>query len=333
MTHPTFGSTPVGVAGLGAALLDLLVRRRAPIVAGYVVASVVAGAWVGSVDRPTVLWFLIGLVVLLGAGTERGIRRVLMDWVPVLVIAAGYDTVRAQAPELLARATVKPQLRFDEIVFGGTAPTVQLQRLLHVRAGHVHWWDYLAWMFYLSHFVVTLSVAAVLYFWNRDRFRRLATVVLSVSVAGFVTYFIVPAVPPWLASRQGALPHTTRVVHDVWAHLGLPGVAKIFNGDAQLANPVAALPSLHAAWPLLVLLILWPTVGRRGRAVLIAYNLIMCTVLVYGAEHYVSDILLGWVYALVGFLVWQRIWAHRAAADSDGAVTAASTSALAHRHR
>ena len=312
MTHPTFGSTPVGTAGLGASLLELLVRRRAQIVTVYLALAVVVGVSV-TVDRPTVLWFLIGLVALAGAGTERGIRRVLMDWLPVLIVAAGYDTVRAQAPELLTRATVKPQLRFDEIVFGGTAPTVSLQRWLHVRAGHVHWWDYIAWMFYLSHFVVTLSVAAVLYFANRARFRRLAAVVLTVSVAGFVTYFIVPAVPPWLASRQGALPHTTRVVHDVWAHLGLPGVAKIFNGDAQLANPVAALPSLHAAWPLLVLLILWPALGRRGRILLIAYNLTMCTVLVYGAEHYVSDILLGWVYATGGFVVWQRIWARRAA--------------------
>jgi hypothetical protein len=326
MTHPTFGSTPVGAAGVGAGLLDLLVRRRGSILAGYVVGSVVVGAALGSVDRPTVLWFLIGLVALAGAGTERGIRRVLMDWLPVLVIAAGYDTVRAQAPELLTRAVVKPQLRFDEIAFGGTAPTVSLQRALGVRAGHVHWWDYLAWLFYLSHFVVTLSVAAVLYFRDRPRFRRLAAVVLTVSVAGFVTYFIVPAVPPWLASRQGALAHTTRVVHDVWAHLGLPGVAKVFNGDAQLANPVAALPSLHAAWPLLVLLVLWPAVGRRGRAALVAYNLVLCTVLVYGAEHYVSDILLGWVYAVAGFLLWQRIWARRAAGPE-------VTPAAAHRSR
>ena len=94
-------------------------------------------------------------------------------------------------------------------------------------------------------------------------------------------------------------------------------MAKVFNGDAQLANPVAALPSLHAAWPLLVLLVLWPTM-RRGRWVLVAYNLVMCAVLVYGAEHYVSDILLGWIYAVAGFLVWQRIWARRAALAAAG---------------
>jgi len=42
----------------------------------------------------------------------------------------------------------------------------------------------------------------------------------------------------------------------------------------------------------------------------------MVLVLVYGAEHYVSDILLGWLYAIVVFIVVTRTldWrdAHRA---------------------
>jgi hypothetical protein len=312
MTHDTFGSTPVAAPGVAGGLTDLLVRRRPAIVVGYLAASLVGLAALGPVDRPTVLWWLIGLLGLTCAAADHGPRRLVMDWLPVLVIAAGYDTVRAQAPDLLDRAVVAPQLRFDELVFGGTAPTVVLQRWVGARPGVVHWWDYVAWVGYLSHFVVTLAVAAFLYVADRARFRRLATLVLTVSVAGFVTYFVVPAVPPWLASRQGNLAHTTRVVHEVWAHLGLPGVAKVFNGDAQLANPVAALPSLHAAWPLLVLLVLWPTL-RRGRWVLVAYNLFMCLVLVYGAEHYVSDIVLGWAYTVVVFVAWQRVWSRRAA--------------------
>ena len=83
-----------------------------------------------------------------------------------------------------------------------------------------------------------------------------------------------------------------------------------FNGDARLANPVAALPSLHAAWPFMLLLLLWPVAGRY-RWLLVGYNAVMIFVLVYGAEHYVSDILLGWVYALVVFLAFSRYWARR----------------------
>jgi membrane-associated phospholipid phosphatase len=310
MAHDTFSSPSIGVEGVPAALADLLARRRVPIVGGYLVLSIIVGAATAPLDRPAVIWWLVGLVALTCAGSTHGPRRFVMDWLPLVVIAAGYDTVRSQAPDLLSRATVKPQLRFDEIVFGGTAPTVRLQRWLDVRPGQVHWWDYVGWVFYLSHFVVTLCVAAYLYVTNRARFKRLAALVLTVSGAGFLTYFIIPAVPPWLASRQGALPHTSRVVYDVWSSLGLPDVAKVFNGDARFANPVAALPSLHAAWPFMLLLFLWPVAGRL-RWLLVGYNAVMIFVLVYGAEHYVSDILLGWLYALVVFIAFSRYWARR----------------------
>ena len=64
---------------------------------------------------------------------------------------------------------MRPQLRFDEFLFGGTAPTVTAAALARRRHGAVHWWDYLAWLGYLSHFVVTLAVAAFLYVVDRER--------------------------------------------------------------------------------------------------------------------------------------------------------------------
>lgn len=285
-------------------------RHRALATIAYVALVMVLLADYGPPDRPQILAFVAGLIGVTCAWSERGIRRLLMDWLPVFVIAAGYDFVRSQAPDLIDRAVVEPQLRFDEIVFGGTVPTVLLQDALVDRATP-HWWDYLAFLVYLSHFVFTLAVAAVLYFKARDLFRRLAALVLSVSVAGFITYFIVPAVPPWLASRYGDLSRTTRIVHAVWADLGIEGAAKVFAGNAKLANPVAALPSLHAAWPFMVLLLLWPVAGR-WRWALLGYNAVMIPTLVYGAEHYVSDILLGWLYAGVTFIVVNRLFDARA---------------------
>ena len=322
MTQDALSSSPVRNvdAGTGVAMLDVVVRHRRTVVSAYLAVSLGALAGTGAPDRPTVLWWLVGLGAITCVGAERGVRRFIMNWLPVLIIAAGYDTVRAQAPNLLGRAIVRPQLHFDETLFGGVAPTVRLQRLLGVRTGVVHWWDYLVWLGYLSHFGVTLVITAFLYVTNRERFRRLAALIVTVSLAGFVTYFVVPAVPPWLASRQGALPHSTRIVQQVWAHLGLTGIAKIFDGSTQFANPVAALPSLHAAWPFMLLLFFWPT-ARRGRWALLAYNLFMCFVLLYGAEHYAADIMLGWVYAIIVFVAFPRYWARRDARTSTAAPT------------
>jgi membrane-associated phospholipid phosphatase len=102
----------------------------------------------------------------------------------------------------------------------------------------------------------------------------------------------------------------------VWAKLGVTGAAKAFAGhDTNVANPVAALPSLHAAWPFLLLLFTWRRAPRL-RWLVIAYNAAMMFILVYGAEHYVSDLLLGYLYAAVGFVVVNKIIDRRDQADT-----------------
>jgi hypothetical protein len=292
-------------------------RTRWLVVFGFVAISFLAATLKAFPSRPTILiWFVVVAAMLCWRNPNR-VARVVWDWLPLLVIAAGYDLVRSRAPDLVPRAITEPQLRFDEILFFGTVPTVQLQDAL-VDRNTPHWWDYPAWIMYLSHFVFTLCIALWLYLRHREWFHRFAILILTVSVCGFLTYFLLPAEPPWLASRNGDLQHTTRIVHAVWADLGITDAAKVFAGDAKLANPVAALPSLHAAWPFMVLLFLWNKVGRWRWAIL-AYNAAMVTVLVYGAEHYVSDILLGWLYATVVFIVVSRFLDRREARVAAGA--------------
>jgi membrane-associated phospholipid phosphatase len=53
------------------------------------------------------------------------------------------------------------------------------------------------------------------------------------------------------------------------------------------------------------LLLLWRR-QPRARVPLVLYNFGMVFVLVYGSEHYVSDILMGWVYAAVVYVVVTR---------------------------
>ena len=60
---------------------------------------------------------------------------------------------------------------------------------------------------------------------------------------------------------------------------------------------VAAIPSLHAGYTALVLWALWPSFGRVGRTVLVAYPLAMAFTLVLTGEHYLVDIFIGWGYA------------------------------------
>ena len=59
------------------------------------------------------------------------------------------------------------------------------------------------------------------------------------------------------------------------------------------------MPSLHAAISGLLTVFFWPRVRRRWRPLLAGYALAMAFALVYSAEHYVFDILLGWLVTAV----------------------------------
>jgi membrane-associated phospholipid phosphatase len=87
-----------------------------------------------------------------------------------------------------------------------------------------------------------------------------------------------------------------RVVAEMWGHVGLQPAQALFENHGEFYNQVAALPSLHAAYPMLLLLFFWRD-GRWVRLGLAVYVLAMGFTLVYSGEHYVSDILVGWAYA------------------------------------
>jgi membrane-associated phospholipid phosphatase len=131
-------------------------------------------------------------------------------------------------------------------------------------------------------------------------------VVAALAMMGFATYALFPAAPPWMASQSGHLEPTTRTVGYVWSEIPIANFNALFERGSQYANPVAAVPSLHAAYTLLIVLFLWRSV-RWGRGLLALYPVAMAFALVYMAEHYVVDVLLGWVYAVAAFWAVNRL--------------------------
>jgi membrane-associated phospholipid phosphatase len=111
-----------------------------------------------------------------------------------------------------------------------------------------------------------------------------------------------------------------RIVNvDVWNELGIRVANSLVENGSGFFNQVAAVPSLHAAYPLLFLLFFWAGARWYWRVLLAVYPLAMCFTLVYAGEHYVSDILLGWVYAVMAFTLvkaWERWRAARRAERS-----------------
>jgi membrane-associated phospholipid phosphatase len=94
-----------------------------------------------------------------------------------------------------------------------------------------------------------------------------------------------------------------------WEVLGLPRAGALLADSQGQVNQVAAVPSLHTAFAVLVCLVLLPLVRRRWqRLVLIGYPPVMALVLVWSGEHYVIDTVLGAVYAGAVVCLATRGW-------------------------
>ncbi|GIF15142.1 PAP2 superfamily protein [Actinoplanes teichomyceticus] len=241
------------------------------------------------------------------------------DWVPVVLLLTLYNLSRGFADNIRT-PHVTEMIDADRWMFGwmtgGEVPTVWLQQRLYV-PDDVQWWEALVSMVYLSHFVASLGTAIVLWLVARHRWAQFMRRWFVLGLAGLATYFVYPAAPPWWAAVNGYLDHSVpRLSLRGGQELGMHGAFSIVKLGQAAANPVAAMPSLHTAYALMVVLFFALMVRKRWWPLLALYPLAMTFTLVYSGEHYVIDVLVGWAYVVFAFtVVWlgERWWRERRA--------------------
>lgn len=278
-------------------------------------------------DRNTLLIYVCTGLLAASIG-RRGVLSVLRDWLPFGAVLVAYDLTRGAA-ELLGRPTEwHLQLDFDRWLFR-VDPTVWLQS--HLKEPFPPWWEMGVSLVYVSYFLVPCAVAGVLWLRDRAAWRRFAFQFVVISFLGLIGFIVFPAAPPWAAAQctpaqvasgpadpscidakvgtvtsggmlgkvkpahGGAAPYVERVATRGWNRLGIPQAKALIDEGQAGVNQVAAVPSLHAAISSLLTVFFWPRVRRRWRPLLACYAVAMAFSLVYGAEHYVFDILLWWL--------------------------------------
>lgn len=304
-------------------------RRRRWLLAIVTLAFVAYLVFVGppSGREIVLMWLLLWLFAAVGGSRPLFVRCVTKDWLPLFAVLFAYDFLRGQVQRMpwtdsltLLRddsrvlrawhAHVEPQMVGDERVFG-QLPTVWLQERLHP-TGTFQWYDVLLSVVYMSHFVLPLGVALLLWSRSYQAFQRYVAVFTTVSVMGLATYLLFPAAPPWMASSNGYAPHgIDRIMSETLKAIGSTPARSLLERGENWSNPVAAMPSLHAAMPMMILLFFWATARWWFRTVLVAYTLAMAFALVYGGEHYVTDIVAGWAYAAIAWFAVTQITRRR----------------------
>jgi membrane-associated phospholipid phosphatase len=205
----------------------------------------------------------------------------------------------------------RPQLRAEEFLFGwmadGKIPTIALQNRLN-QTPRVRWYDGVTSLVYVSHFIVPFAVAAGLYAYKREQWRRYVTRLLTVSFSGVLMFIVAPTTPPWMAARDRLIGKVNRIPNKGWPLLHLKSAKTLIERAWDNGNLVAAVPSLHCAYAFLIAMFFWPMVKRWWlRPLLLLHPLWMVFTVVYGGEHYIVDALVGWAFVAGSFALWRRI--------------------------
>lgn len=291
-------------------------------------------------NRELVLLYIATGLLAASIGQVRRMLYVIRDWLPFALILIAYDLSRGAA-DMIGRPTLwEWPVEADRWLFFGTVPTVWLQEQL--KQGHPPWWEVILSCVYMSFFILPYAVAGVLWLRDRAEWKAFVRLFVGLNFAGLVIYALVPAAPPWAAARctpddveggpayarcmfrsargvpdggvlgamqssqDGANPWIERIVGRGWGNLNMHTASALLDAGQASVNLVAAIPSLHAGMTAAVAAFLWRRVHGAWRPLLVAYVLLMAFTLVYTAEHYVIDILLGWALAAAVIVVLHR---------------------------
>lgn len=299
-------------------------------------------------NRELLLLYIATGLIAASIGRGRTAFAVLRDWLPFALVLLLYDLSRGAATLLGAPTLWRFQPDADRWLFFGTVPTVWLQERL--KLPQPPWWEVIISGIYMSFFVLPYVVAGVLWLHNRSDWAAFIRRFVALSFAALVVYIVMPAAPPWAAARctpadiaagpsdphcmyrssagipdggllgamntslPGAHQFVERISTRGWGTLHLQSAGALVNSGQASVNLVAAIPSLHAALTAMISIFLWRRVRRGWRPLLVAYPLAMAFVLVYSAEHFVVDILLGWALAAtvsVVFGLFDAWWSRR----------------------
>jgi membrane-associated phospholipid phosphatase len=274
-------------------------------------------------ERPSLFWLRVGVIVLLGVfflfkrnfwtpDTLFAVflvvfivmgqaRNFLVRFAPFVLLLLAYDSFRGIADDLNTYVNYWPMISFDQNVFG-ILPTETLQQWWW--HGSLQWYDFYFYFLYTLHFLMPVALAILIWKLHPRLYWQFVAALVGLSFAAFITYIIFPAAPPWLASDLHMIEPIHRISTDLWFAMGIDDPSALYNKLSP--NLVAAVPSLHSAYPMLFTLFIWRMFTIKKTWWVGVYPLSMWVGVVYLGEHYVFDVIFGAGYAIIAYFVAER---------------------------
>jgi hypothetical protein len=231
---------------------------------------------------------------------------------PFLLWALVYDSMRWYADYIRSPVIhLQEPYSFDLHFFGIHTPRGVLTPSEYFQIHTSKALDLLCGLAYTPFFFIGESVVLALYLFRKGQTRRaqrFAWVFAWSNFLGFSLYYIYPAAPPWYVATHGFVADLSVRASPAGALrfdqlVGLP-IMQGFYGKS--ADVFGAIPSLHVVYPMLALIYGFRL--PRFRVVAIFYFVLVCFSAVYLDHHYLIDLFVGYVDALLVMAVFRGLF-------------------------
>jgi len=281
-------------------------------------ANNIAGATLLSGLYLCLAYFVIGwrpdhlnlLVLLLAAFFASPIsRKIFWAFMFFVIYWLLYDSLRAYPNYMVNTVSIQELYEAEKSLFGITSSTAVLTPNEFAAANSTPFLDVLAPSFYLTWVPVPMLFVIYLFFKDKVIMAQFAFVFLLVNLVGLIIYYLYPAAPPWYVSEHGFEFQANTPGNPA----GLIKFDEFFNVNIfkglydKNGNVFAAIPSLHSAFPVLLV---YFGIKKRLLVGSIFFFIILAGIwfaAVYTNHHYIIDVLAGGATALFSIFLFEKI--------------------------
>lgn len=143
------------------------------------------------------------------------------------------------------------------------------------------------------HFPMAIGLLLWLYLRHPDRYRSFRNLMAFTTFSGLIIHLLFPLAPPRM--MDGFVDTMARFGPTIYPENALDGAA----------NQIAAMPSLHFAWAMIVAIAVISVLNARWRFAILAHPILMTLAIIGTANHWWLDAVAAGLLVIAGIGLWR----------------------------
>ncbi len=237
-------------------------------------------------------------------------RNIVLGFGFFILYAILYDSLRVLPNHEISPVHIIEPFNLEKMLFGLNLDGVKVIPGEYLFAYKTDFQSFITGAFYLTWVPLPLIFALYLFFKNKKLLIHFTFTFLLTNIVGFIIYYTYPAAPPWYKIYHG-----TELDFSILGSAAgllefdrLVGIPIFENMYTRNSNVFAAIPSLHAAYPVVLFYF-----GLKNKvnwmSILFFIDILgIWYAAVYSLHHYIIDLLLGALCAIIAIFVYEKIF-------------------------